>query len=261
MRVSERTLINPDRESSKDVFLLLKNILYWHFCESFLTFCQFCHQFPRDKEILSGFLKAKSIKQSLITKLPASLKTKQNTEMIIKNKTSRKASCGEIASSSTAELCQKGPTWIKLECSSGYTLKAFWVIEWCVCRIEQTLIHNHTRSFNACLFSMYYVSASANNLLELLLLFYKILVVIFFMYFQGFLGGSMVKNSPPSAGDMGLIPGPGGFPMPWSNWALAPQLLSLCSRAWDLQLLTLRVLEPKLCNQRSPCNERPVHSN
>ena len=46
---------------------------------------------------------------------------------------------------------------------------------------------------------------------------FLILVVIFFMYFQGFLGGSMVKNSPPSAGDMGLIPGPGGFPMPWSN--------------------------------------------
>ena len=60
---------------------------------------------------------------------------------------------------------------------------------------------------------MYYVSASANNLLELLLLFYKILVVIFFRYFQGFPGGSMVKNSPPNAGDMGLIPGQGGSHM------------------------------------------------
>ena len=81
------------------------------------------------------------------------------------------------------------------------------------------------------------------------------------MYFKGFPGGSVVKNSPPSAGDMGLIPGPGGFPMPWSNWALAPQLLSLCSRAWDLQLLRLRALEPVLCNKRSHCNEKPVHSN
>ena len=63
---------------------------------------------------------------------------------------------------------------------------------------------------------MYNVSTTANNLLELLLLFYKILVV-FFHVFSGFPGFSVVKNAPPRARDMGLIPGPGGPHMPWSN--------------------------------------------
>ena len=30
-------------------------------------------------------------------------------------------------------------------------------------------------------------------------------------------GGPVVKNPPSNAGDMGLIPGPGGFHMPWGN--------------------------------------------
>ena len=33
----------------------------------------------------------------------------------------------------------------------------------------------------------------------------------------GFTGGSVVKNLPASAGDMGLIPGPGRCHMLWSN--------------------------------------------
>ena len=37
----------------------------------------------------------------------------------------------------------------------------------------------------------------------------------------------MDKNSPANAGYMGSIPGPGRFHMPQSNWAHAPQLLSL----------------------------------
>ena len=48
---------------------------------------------------------------------------------------------------------------------------------------------------------------------------------------QGFPGGSVVKNPPANAGDMGSIPGPGGSHMPQSNQAHTPQLLSLCSRA------------------------------
>ena len=35
--------------------------------------------------------------------------------------------------------------------------------------------------------------------------------------FQGFPGGSVVKNPPASAGDTGSIPGPGRSHMPWSN--------------------------------------------
>ena len=50
-------------------------------------------------------------------------------------------------------------------------------------------------------------------------------------HWQGFPGGSVVKNLPASAGDMGLIPGPWRSHMPWSNQAHVPQLLNLCSRA------------------------------
>ena len=38
-------------------------------------------------------------------------------------------------------------------------------------------------------------------------------------------GGTMVENPPASAGDMGLIPGPGRFHMPWSNQACTSQPL------------------------------------
>ena len=43
---------------------------------------------------------------------------------------------------------------------------------------------------------------------------------------EGFPGGSAVKNSPASAGDMGSIPGPGRFHMSGSDLAHEPQLLS-----------------------------------
>ena len=37
--------------------------------------------------------------------------------------------------------------------------------------------------------------------------------------------------------ESGVIPNPGRSHMPWSNQAHAPQLLSLCSRAQESQLL------------------------
>ena len=41
-----------------------------------------------------------------------------------------------------------------------------------------------------------------------------------------FLGSPVVKNPPANAGDMGVIPGPGRFHMPHSNyWAWMQQLL------------------------------------
>ena len=54
---------------------------------------------------------------------------------------------------------------------------------------------------------------------------------------QGFPGGIVVKNRPANAGDMGSSPGLGRSHMPRSNKAHAPQLLSLRSRARELQLL------------------------
>ena len=50
---------------------------------------------------------------------------------------------------------------------------------------------------------------------------------------RGFPGGSVVKNSPANAGDLGLILDLGRSRMPHSNQASAAQLLSLCPRAHD----------------------------
>ena len=54
----------------------------------------------------------------------------------------------------------------------------------------------------------------------------------------GFPGGSVVKNLPASVGEMGSIPDPGRSHMPRGNQACAPNLLSLYSRAQELQLLS-----------------------
>ena len=55
-----------------------------------------------------------------------------------------------------------------------------------------------------------------------------------------FPGGGVVKNPPANAGDTGSSPGSGRSHVPRSNQALAPQLLSLCSRAREPQLLSWR---------------------
>ena len=78
--------------------------------------------------------------------------------------------------------------------------------------------------------------------------------------FKGeFPGGTVVKNLPANARDMGSSPGPGRSHMPRSNEAHAPQLLSLCSRPREPQLPSPRaaateVHEPKA---RAPQQERP----
>ena len=48
----------------------------------------------------------------------------------------------------------------------------------------------------------------------------------------------MVKNLPASAVDMGSIPGAGRSHMGQSNKACESQLLNLCLRAWEPQLLS-----------------------
>ena len=57
---------------------------------------------------------------------------------------------------------------------------------------------------------------------------------------EGFPDGAMVKNPPANAGDTGSSPGPGRSHMPWNNEARVLQLLSLCSRAHEPQLLSPR---------------------
>ena len=61
----------------------------------------------------------------------------------------------------------------------------------------------------------------------------------------------MGKNPPASVGDMDSIPDKGG------SHTLLEQLLSLCSRAWEIQLLRLHALEPQFHNNRNLCNEKP----
>ena len=46
----------------------------------------------------------------------------------------------------------------------------------------------------------------------------------------------LVRDLPANAGDMGLIPDLGGSHLPHNDQAHVPQLLSLDSRAWELQL-------------------------
>ena len=69
----------------------------------------------------------------------------------------------------------------------------------------------------------------------------------------------MVKNLPANAGDMGLSPGLGRSHMPRSNLARAPQLLSLCSRARELQLLRLHATttEARMPRARALQQEKP----
>ena len=61
----------------------------------------------------------------------------------------------------------------------------------------------------------------------------------------------MVKNPPANAGDTGSSRGPGRSHMPWSNEAGAPQLRSLCSRAREPQLLSLRATTTEACVPRA----------
>ena len=83
---------------------------------------------------------------------------------------------------------------------------------------------------------------------------------------EGFPGGSVVKNPPADAGDMGSISGPGRSHMPQRNEVCAPQLLSLCSRGrtcnyWAHVPRLPKPTEPVLGNKTSPHREEPTHCN
>ena len=59
----------------------------------------------------------------------------------------------------------------------------------------------------------------------------------------GFPGGSVVKNPPANVENVGSIPDLGRSYKP----VLAPQLLSLCSRAQEQQLLSAHTVATKTC--------------
>ena len=70
---------------------------------------------------------------------------------------------------------------------------------------------------------------------------------------SGFPSGSVVKNLPSNAGDMGSMTSPGRSHMLRSNKVHVPQLLSPCSRARESQLLSLcsRARESQLLSLRA----------
>jgi len=70
---------------------------------------------------------------------------------------------------------------------------------------------------------------------------------------QGFPGGCVVKNHPANSGGTGSIPDPGRSHMPQSNETCAPQLLGLCSGAWEPQLQ-----KPEHPKARAPQREKPL---
>ena len=71
--------------------------------------------------------------------------------------------------------------------------------------------------------------------------------------FQGSPRCSVVKNSPATVGGMGLIPGLGRFHMSRSSEARVPQLLILCSRAQETQLLSPHTATPEAGKLQSLC--------
>ena len=69
----------------------------------------------------------------------------------------------------------------------------------------------------------------------------------------------MVGSPPANAGGTGSRPGPGRSRMPRSSWTRVPQLLNLCSRAHEPQLLSPRATttEARAPGARAPQQERP----
>ena len=71
-----------------------------------------------------------------------------------------------------------------------------------------------------------------------------------------------VKNLPASRRDTGLVPALGRSHMPWGNYAWAPQLLSLLSRAHEIKLLKHTCPRAHALQQEKSAKEKdPARSN
>ena len=80
---------------------------------------------------------------------------------------------------------------------------------------------------------------------------------------EDFSAGSVVKNPPASAGDTDSLLGLGGSHMPQSNYScslVAPQLLSMCSRAWEKQLLKLKHSRAQCSSTRESTTMRSLRT-
>ena len=72
---------------------------------------------------------------------------------------------------------------------------------------------------------------------------------------RGIPGDSVIKNLHANVGDLNLIPSPERY-MPLASLAHAPQLLSLCSQAWELQILKAAHPRVHASQQGSHCSEK-----
>ena len=77
---------------------------------------------------------------------------------------------------------------------------------------------------------------------------------------RGFPGGSVVKNPPPVQ-ETGFNPWSRKIPRCAEQLSPCAQVLSLCSRAREPQLLKSSRLEPGLRTKRRFCHEKPAHPN
>ena len=86
----------------------------------------------------------------------------------------------------------------------------------------------------------------------------RIDVLLLIINKRGFSGSSVVKDLPASAGNLGLIPDPGGSHMPQNDKACVPQLLTLYSKArvsyWAHVPQLLKAMWPRAC---APQEEKP----
>ena len=74
---------------------------------------------------------------------------------------------------------------------------------------------------------------------------------------KAFPDGSVVKNLPANAGDMGSSPDPGRSHVSWGNEARGPQVLSLSSRAQEPQRLSPCALEPGSATEAAAVRSLP----
>ena len=82
---------------------------------------------------------------------------------------------------------------------------------------------------------------------------YYISKKLFLKGYEGFPGGSVVKNLPANAGDKRFIPGQRSH-VPESNSVTIPQLLNLCFRFWEPQ-----ILKPACSRAHASWQKKPLH--
>ncbi|KAI4570873.1 hypothetical protein MJT46_006390 [Ovis ammon polii x Ovis aries] len=73
--------------------------------------------------------------------------------------------------------------------------------------------------------------------------------------------GIIVDRGSRLTGDIGSIPGPEGYHLPWSNKARAPQLLSMCPGAGEPRLLKPVHLVPAVRNKKRRCRDADTRHN